>query len=158
MNDKLRRKLLYNSSIKEYLRETSHLLGRAISASDLLSVEDTRAFLHNATHIPGKEHSAKLLFECKSSAEFKGFFSKLAGSDPLPVYLWIPKASHCGFVKNAMMRDFWLDFPFDFFASEILTLYTADCVNKITFDWTEEENERILYVEWKGKRWSQIDY
>ncbi|WP_061234866.1 hypothetical protein [Leptospira interrogans] len=96
-------------------------------------------------------------FEEKNSERFSRFLNILYSKNQLPIYIWTSLSNDCGVYRIPSILDFNSHFTFEVNGGFILLL-SENLDDELIFDFTEDNNERLLEVELSGANWIQVEY
>lgn len=143
-----------------HLRELGQLVGRALTADDLLSLEDTESLRVQALSVVrAPSWRCEIPFADMQSPRFAQLVGALQKANPSPIYVWTPLSNVCGLLRPVALSDLRFDFDFTVLPDGILVLLAADFQDQMLLDFSEGEDAgQLLEVEGAGAHWGQIKY
>ncbi|EMI70615.1 hypothetical protein [Leptospira noguchii] len=96
-------------------------------------------------------------FEEKNSERFSRFLNNLYSKNQLSIYIWTSLSNDCGVYRIPSILDFNSHFVFEVNGGFILLL-SENLDDELIFDFTEDNNERLLEVELSGANWIKVEY
>ncbi|WP_319941273.1 hypothetical protein [Leptospira sanjuanensis] len=97
-------------------------------------------------------------FEEKNSEKFSRFLNTLYSKNQLPIYIWTEFSNDCGVYRISSILDFNSYFTFEVNADGLIHLLSENLDDELIFDFTEDNNERLLEIELSGANWIQVEY
>ncbi len=140
-----------------HLRELGQLVGRTLTADDLLSIEDTESLrVHALSVVRAPSWRCQIPFADMQSPRFAHLVEKLQMANPSPVYVWTLLSNICGILRPIALSELRFDFDFTSLPDGILVLLTADFQNQMLLDFSEgEAAEQRLEIEVSGAQWAK---
>lgn len=130
MND-IRRRLDYRTHLTQHLAELSRLTNQSVSATDLLSLDETdRIRKRSKTMIRQPKYKTVIPFSERSGPRMIELVTEIYRQYPQPVYLWTEHANECGALRLASILDFRLDFDFNVDTNGVFTFQTENLEQK----------------------------
>jgi hypothetical protein len=160
-SSELQRRLAYARHIRSYLRQLALVTGRIVSRKELLSVEALEA-LRNTWKLrfsAARKNKFEIPFGEKQGERFVKYVHSLYAANPSEGYLWMLHADDCGLLRLGSVRDINWSFPYEIDPNGILTFVTADSMDKLTVEFSENSQGRlVLAVEVTGNAWPSVPY
>lgn len=159
MTNELQEKIEYARNIKPHLAALSRLVGRPVCADELLDLASTRQLRERLRLLPrAHPKTVALPFAAMRTEQFKRFVNALASAAPQSVQIWTSTAEACGPLTLDSILNFNFDFDFEDEPGGIIVLRTADLLDRLLLDFSEEDGELELEAEWSGPRWGAVEY
>ncbi|WP_078127461.1 hypothetical protein [Leptospira alexanderi] len=97
-------------------------------------------------------------FEEKNSERFNRFLNNLYSKNQLSIYIWTEFSNDCGVYRIPSILDFNSHFVFEVNTDGLIQLLSENLDDELIFDFTEDNNERLLEIELSGANWIQVEY
>nr|WP_236714092.1 hypothetical protein [Leptospira interrogans] len=156
MNEENLKKFRYKLSMPKYIAEISQLTNNPFDETNLLTLNQTESIRRSPSKIKVMK-KFEIPFEEKNSERFSRFLNILYSKNQLPIYIWTSLSNDCGVYRIPSILDFNSHFTFEVNGGFILLL-SENLDDELIFDFTEDNNERLLEVELSGANWIQVEY
>ena len=157
----IRQKLIAKKiHMRSHLDELRVLLGRAVAAEELCSLEQTESIRQASRKFRDQPVTAcEIDFAAKQSDRFRSFVDRLAVANASPIYLWATYSVECGTLMVRSLRDVKFDFDFAVGEMDLLSVTTSDLQDRLLLDWFESDaGARRLKIETQGKHWAGMSF
>nr|WP_235594848.1 hypothetical protein [Leptospira interrogans] len=156
MNEENLKKFRYKLSMPKYIAEISQLTNNPFDETNLLTLNQTESIRRSPSKIKVMR-KFEIPFEEKNSERFSRFLNNLYSKNQLPIYIWTSLSNDCGVYRIPSILDFNYHFVFEVNGGFILLL-SENLDDELIFDFTEDNNERLLEIELSGANWIQVEY
>nr|WP_001001499.1 hypothetical protein [Leptospira interrogans] len=157
MNEENLKKFRYKLSMPKYIAEISQLTNNPFDETNLLTLNQTESIRRSPSKIKVMK-KFEIPFEEKNSERFSRFLNILYSKNQLPIYIWTEFSNDCGVYRIPSILDFNSHFAFEVNADGLIQLLSENLDDELIFDFTEDNNERLLEVELSGANWIQVEY
>ena len=141
-----KRRLLGKKYLRSYLEELSRLLNRNVKGDELLSIEDTDAFIRETASLKnGIYYKKTIKFEDK--VYLKNILEKNVSDFDKPYFMYLSYSLDCGLMKFSSLRDFNLNFNFYDEHVGLIEFIRSDEMEEILLDYYEENGEKLIDIE-----------
>lgn len=145
----------YLRELPRYLTELSVLLGRPVSASDLVPLHESEAIraAHRAvSRMPLSR--AEFSFGVLRSERFREFIARLRRTNPSDVYVWTPASDACGLFRAESLDTLNWSFPFEINREGILVFFPSDHADEMVLDFSRGDDGReVVEIDLLGPHW-----
>lgn len=146
--------------MKPYLEELQKFLNRAVSADELLSLEQTEGLRQAAQKfrdLPAS--SCQIDFLEKASDRFHTFVERLCAANPSPVSIWTTHSITCGALMVPSLKEIVFDLEYSASQGGILTFVTNDLRDRLLLDFTmSDSGTQKMTIETQGDHWFDVHY
>ncbi len=156
----LNAKFQARSNLPAYLSELEQLMRRAVSADELLSLEETHTIRERAAKFKRTPiWKRELPFSVRETPRFRVLIDQLSTLNSASIYIWTPRAYICGLHRPVPLQEINFHFAFNINREGIFSLLTGNLRNGLLLDFSEEAaGVRTLEIELSGENWGLANY
>lgn len=146
----------YLRGLPRYLSELGELLGRTVTAADLVPLDESRS-IRSQLECISREPMSRLRssFQELRSARFRHLIDRLTALNPSDICVWTPASDACGLLRARPLQSLRWDFPFDINPEGILTFFTSDYADGMVLDFSrEDDGSESLEIDLRGEHWA----
>ena len=153
--ERIRQKL----NVKKYLVELSALVGHAVQADELTSLDQATAIREAAQKFKTQSAtSIEIAFSDRRSKRFIEFLQKLHYANPCPVYIWTPRTMDCGALLVPSIGAVRFEFDFTLNEEGIVVFLTSDLTDRLLLDFSvTATGVEVMKVETQGMNWERVE-
>ncbi|MFA4796618.1 hypothetical protein Q2296_19040 [Leptospira kirschneri] len=157
MNEENLKKFRYKLSMPKYIAEISQLTNNPFDKTNLLTLNQTESIRRSPSKIKVMR-KFEIPFEEKNSERFSKFLNNLYSKNQLSIYIWTELSNDCGVYRIPSILDFNYHFVFEVNTDGLIQLLSENLDDELIFDFTEDNNERLLEIELSGANWIKVEY